>query len=56
MLLIFTLQVASNDNDGVRLFESLLHLQSPEDIPQLLGSIEGPYAFAFYHVRSSTSQ
>lgn len=43
-------QVASDDNDGVRLFETLLRIHSPEDVAQLLGTIEGPYAFAFYHV------
>lgn len=36
------LQVSSDENDGVKLFQALNQLSNPEDIPTLFGNIEGP--------------
>ncbi|KAH7915329.1 asparagine synthase-domain-containing protein [Hygrophoropsis aurantiaca] len=43
------LEVSENENDGTKLFEAIRSLENPDAIPTLLGTIEGPYAFVFYH-------
>ncbi|KAI0786005.1 asparagine synthase-domain-containing protein [Abortiporus biennis] len=41
--------VAENENDGANLFSLLQKSTSSEDVRNILGRIEGPYAIAFYH-------
>ena len=36
------LQIAPHENDGVKLFESILSLPNPEQLVELFGSVEGP--------------
>jgi hypothetical protein len=36
------MQIASHENDGVKLFDSILSLPKPEQLLGLFGSIEGP--------------
>ncbi|KAJ3569276.1 hypothetical protein NP233_g5157 [Leucocoprinus birnbaumii] len=43
------LEVLENENDGVRLFEELCKIKSDDDLVRVLGTLEGPYAFTFYH-------
>ncbi|KAF9036442.1 hypothetical protein BDZ89DRAFT_1157526 [Hymenopellis radicata] len=42
------LKIDAEENDGVRLFELSSGLQTVEELRDLFGSIEGPYAFVFY--------
>ncbi|EGO25517.1 hypothetical protein SERLADRAFT_368911 [Serpula lacrymans var. lacrymans S7.9] len=48
------MDIHSRENDGVRLFKAMCLLEAPSDIPSLLGRIEGPYAFVFYHATSQS--
>ncbi|CAA20731.1 asparagine synthase [Schizosaccharomyces pombe] len=41
-----------NENDGAKLFELLNN--NPGDIEKILGSIQGPFAFVYYQVRTNT--
>ncbi|KAG2023253.1 asparagine synthase [Coprinopsis cinerea AmutBmut pab1-1] len=43
------LAVTPEDNDGVNIMQELSILETPEEIRDLFGRIEGPYAFAYYH-------
>ncbi|KAL0950911.1 hypothetical protein HGRIS_007670 [Hohenbuehelia grisea] len=43
------LEVKPDENDGVKLFQRLCELSNPSQIPDLLATVEGPYAFVFYH-------
>ncbi|KAF8649793.1 hypothetical protein AX16_005559 [Volvariella volvacea WC 439] len=43
------LNISTNENDGVRLFRALRTISTPKDVVDILGSVEGPYAFVFYH-------
>ncbi|OAX44828.1 hypothetical protein K503DRAFT_728526 [Rhizopogon vinicolor AM-OR11-026] len=43
------LDVNVDENDGVKLFQSIRSLSTMDDLPSLLGKIEGPYAFVYYH-------
>ncbi|KAG6845952.1 hypothetical protein H0H87_011000 [Tephrocybe sp. NHM501043] len=42
------MDISARENDGSRLFDKLQTLQSEDDIRDLFGSIEGPYAFVYY--------
>ncbi|OCH96623.1 hypothetical protein OBBRIDRAFT_809107 [Obba rivulosa] len=44
-------EIASEDNDGAYLFSRLCATWSLEDVRDLLGGIEGPYALVYYHAR-----
>lgn len=46
------LNVNADENDGVKLFQSIRSLSAMNDLPFLLGQIEGPYAFVYYHAES----
>ncbi|PFH54671.1 hypothetical protein AMATHDRAFT_134515 [Amanita thiersii Skay4041] len=46
------IDISIEENDGIRFMDALCSLEDPDSIPQLLGSIEGPYAFVFYHEAS----
>ncbi|KII93359.1 hypothetical protein PLICRDRAFT_35559 [Plicaturopsis crispa FD-325 SS-3] len=44
------LDISAHENDGVKLFQPMTALQRPEEeLPTLLSSIEGPYAFVYFH-------
>ncbi|KAK7058246.1 hypothetical protein VNI00_001877 [Paramarasmius palmivorus] len=43
------IDISPEENDGVKLFELLVKSGGPEDVRDIFGSIEGPYAFVFYH-------
>ncbi|KAG1826180.1 asparagine synthase-domain-containing protein [Suillus subaureus] len=45
-------EVDAYENDGAKLFQSIYTLSAMDDLPFLLGRIEGPYAFVFYHAES----
>ncbi|TFK30642.1 hypothetical protein FA15DRAFT_19968 [Coprinopsis marcescibilis] len=42
-------EVTTSQNDGVRLLETLEGLETSAHIRDLFGTIEGPYAFVYYH-------
>ena len=42
------ISVASNENDGLKLYEYLSKTQNEEEIFEILSSIKGPYAFLYY--------
>ncbi|KAJ3883112.1 asparagine synthase-domain-containing protein [Lentinula edodes] len=42
------LDVRSDENDGIKLFEQLRSLETGDQVRDFFASIEGPYAFAFY--------
>ncbi|KAJ7492876.1 asparagine synthase-domain-containing protein [Mycena latifolia] len=44
------MEIAKEENDGVKLFRALSALETPEQVCDLFGSIEGPYAFVYYQV------
>ncbi|KAF8634020.1 hypothetical protein AX15_001188 [Amanita polypyramis BW_CC] len=46
------MEISAEENDGVKLIDALCSLENPDSVPELLGTIEGPYAFAFYHKAS----
>ncbi|KAK2461753.1 hypothetical protein APHAL10511_006216 [Amanita phalloides] len=46
------MEISVKENDGVKLMDALCSLENPDCIPELLGQIEGPYAFVFYHKAS----
>ncbi|KAG2077080.1 hypothetical protein BDR04DRAFT_1089385 [Suillus decipiens] len=46
------LNVNAHENDGAKLFQSICTLSAIDDLPLLLGRIEGPYAFVYYHAQS----
>ncbi|KAG2160106.1 uncharacterized protein EDB93DRAFT_39554 [Suillus bovinus] len=46
------LNVNAHENDGAKLFQSIHAHSAMDDLPCLLGRIEGPYAFVYYHVES----
>ncbi|KAI0271497.1 asparagine synthase-domain-containing protein [Gloeopeniophorella convolvens] len=46
------LDIHPEENDGVKLFDALTGLMDASSIVQLFGTLEGPYAFVFYHHRS----
>ncbi|KAF7789879.1 hypothetical protein EIP86_000827 [Pleurotus ostreatoroseus] len=43
------LDISDDENDGAKLFGLLRNTQNTEDILDIFGHIEGPYAFVFYH-------
>ncbi|KAJ3545305.1 hypothetical protein NM688_g5640 [Phlebia brevispora] len=43
------MDITLDENDGAKLFSRLRTSQTTEDIIDLFGSIEGPYAFVYYH-------
>ncbi|KZV77010.1 hypothetical protein PENSPDRAFT_278247 [Peniophora sp. CONT] len=43
------LNISVHENDGARMSAALSSLSSSEQLVQLFGALEGPYAFAFYH-------
>ncbi|KAG0709079.1 asparagine synthase-domain-containing protein [Suillus ampliporus] len=45
-------EVNADENDGAKLFQSIRSLSAMDDLPLLLGKIEGPYAFVYYHAKS----
>ncbi|KAF9270438.1 hypothetical protein L218DRAFT_848553 [Marasmius fiardii PR-910] len=47
------IQISSEENDGTCIFEALRAAYSPEQVRDVVASIEGPYAFVFY---SKTTQ
>ncbi|KAF8973774.1 asparagine synthase-domain-containing protein [Flammula alnicola] len=46
------IEISSHENDGSKLFDLLCSIKTPEGIRDVFCSIEGPYAFAFYHESS----
>ncbi|KAJ7169626.1 asparagine synthase-domain-containing protein [Mycena filopes] len=46
------MDIALEENDGVKLFRDLTGLSTVDEVATLFGSIEGPYAFAYYHAAS----
>ncbi|KAL0575130.1 hypothetical protein V5O48_006834 [Marasmius crinis-equi] len=42
------MDIAPQENDGVKVFEALRGTRDPEDVCNFFASIEGPYAFVFY--------
>ncbi|RDB28658.1 Asparagine synthetase domain-containing protein 1 [Hypsizygus marmoreus] len=46
------MNISPEENDGVRLFEELHKLETTDQIQNLFGTIEGPYAFVFYQASS----
>ncbi|KAF8746256.1 hypothetical protein AX14_000054 [Amanita brunnescens Koide BX004] len=46
------MEISVAENDGVKLMDALSSLENPDSVPELLGHIEGPYAFTFYHTAS----
>ncbi|KAI0095300.1 asparagine synthase-domain-containing protein [Irpex rosettiformis] len=46
------LEVAPEENDGVKLFDTLRNLETVQDVRTALGKIEGPYAIVFYHAKT----
>ncbi|KAJ7275298.1 asparagine synthase-domain-containing protein [Mycena haematopus] len=46
------MDIGREDNDGVKLFHTLCTLDAVEQVANLFGSIEGPYAFVYYHALS----
>ncbi|KAG5639367.1 hypothetical protein H0H81_003511 [Sphagnurus paluster] len=46
------MEISPQENDGVCLFDKLRTLETPEQIRDLFGSIEGPYAFIYYQANS----
>ncbi|KAI0639221.1 asparagine synthase-domain-containing protein [Trametes polyzona] len=47
------LEVQAEENDGAKLFEALQHAADSTDLRKIFGSIEGPYAFLYYHKASN---
>ncbi|KAI6045017.1 asparagine synthase-domain-containing protein [Pisolithus marmoratus] len=43
------LDIDPEENDGARMFARFRLDCTPDSVPALLGNIEGPYAFVFYH-------
>ncbi|EJD04010.1 uncharacterized protein FOMMEDRAFT_167293 [Fomitiporia mediterranea MF3/22] len=49
------LEVDPSENDGIKLFQKIEALQIPEaELSSVLQSIEGPYAFSYYHKTTDT--
>ncbi|KAH9835729.1 asparagine synthase-domain-containing protein [Rhodofomes roseus] len=48
------IEVSSTENDGEQLFSLLRNLQTPAEIRDCMGSIEGPYAFVYYQQSTQT--
>ncbi|KAJ6574847.1 asparagine synthase-domain-containing protein [Mycena capillaripes] len=46
------IEIAREENDGVKLFHTLSALDTVEQVANLFGSVEGPYAFVYYHASS----
>ncbi|KAF7339870.1 Asparagine synthetase domain-containing protein 1 [Mycena venus] len=46
------MDIEREDNDGVKLFHTLSALDTVEQVANLFGNIEGPYAFVYYHAVS----
>ncbi|KAJ7462632.1 asparagine synthase-domain-containing protein [Mycena galericulata] len=46
------LDIAEDENDGVKLFDALQAVETVEQVYNLFGTIEGPYAFVYYHADS----
>ncbi|KAJ7655074.1 asparagine synthase-domain-containing protein [Mycena polygramma] len=46
------MDIAREENDGVKLFQTLSTLDTIEQVANLFGSVEGPYAFVYYHAAS----
>ncbi|KAF8213331.1 asparagine synthase-domain-containing protein [Mycena galopus ATCC 62051] len=45
-------EIGPTENDGLKLFKSLSALDTVEQVANMFGSIEGPYAFVYYHAIS----
>ncbi|KAK7694458.1 hypothetical protein QCA50_001644 [Cerrena zonata] len=43
------IEVSPEENDGIKLFGLLQKTETAEDIRDILGCIEGPYALVYYH-------
>ncbi|KZT74799.1 hypothetical protein DAEQUDRAFT_659957 [Daedalea quercina L-15889] len=48
------MEIAPTENDGKRLFSLLRTRETPAEIRDTMGSIEGPYAFVYYKASSQT--
>ncbi|KAJ7357107.1 asparagine synthase-domain-containing protein [Mycena albidolilacea] len=46
------MDIGKEDNDGVKLFRILGALDTVEQVANVFGTIEGPYAFVYYHAAS----
>ncbi|KAF8203066.1 asparagine synthase-domain-containing protein [Pholiota molesta] len=46
------IEISSHENDGSKLFDVLCLAETAENIRDAFSTIEGPYAFAFYHATS----
>ncbi|KAF7982054.1 hypothetical protein HWV62_30334 [Athelia sp. TMB] len=44
-------EILPHENDGIKLIEAIEALSDVRRLPELFGTIEGPYAFVYYHVR-----
>lgn len=44
--------MSAHENDGTKLFSALQNCQTQVEISDVIGDLEGPYAFVFYQVRS----
>ncbi|TDL28534.1 hypothetical protein BD410DRAFT_711708 [Rickenella mellea] len=47
------LDVGDTENDGVKLFELIRNIDNAVKLREILGSIEGPYAFTYFHKKTS---
>ncbi|KAJ7042501.1 asparagine synthase-domain-containing protein [Mycena alexandri] len=46
------MDIALEENDGIKLFHALNGLDTVDQVSDLFGSVEGPYAFVYYHAAS----
>ncbi|KAJ7139868.1 asparagine synthase-domain-containing protein [Mycena epipterygia] len=46
------MEISKEENDGVKLFQALCAVETLEQVCNLFGSVEGPYAFVYYHAIS----
>ncbi|KAJ7835293.1 asparagine synthase-domain-containing protein [Mycena leptocephala] len=46
------MDITKEENDGVKLFHALSAVDTIEQVGELFGKIEGPYAFVYYHAVS----
>jgi asparagine synthetase B (glutamine-hydrolysing) len=47
------ININSNENDGLKLFDCLIKTKTEEEIFEIISSIKGPYAFLYYNARNS---
>ncbi|KAL5534291.1 hypothetical protein ACEPAG_753 [Sanghuangporus baumii] len=48
------IKMEASENDGIRLFETIKQIENPSlELPAIFESIEGPYAFCYFHKASN---